>query len=447
MKRSYALICVLAAACAIKSPIGPTPDGGDAGQPDAGQDGGPPSGADGGLSAATACTVLNARRCEALVRCGLLAPTDSARRRCLANLQATWCGPTRWPARVQAGSLRYDAVQAQACADGFTTQACGDWRETPAACGRFLAPNAFPSQACFGGYAECTDGVCRGAGCPRSCLPKGALAEVCRETADCRTGLYCRLANLSTGVGQCVAYATTNQACDSVVRCAPGLSCYEARCVEPPLPGSACLERLCTDDAYCAGTADGGRCTSRLGPGASCTDDEQCQAGTICEEVTARCAPLKLSSAGSGCGPRQQCPAGTACLGGSGLDLGTCQSPKATGQACGSASECAPHLSCVAREPGAGTTCGPHIPAGGACVDDADCELFAVCKSGTCLGLPLTGESCTNTLRCLVGPCAGNLDAGVRCLEPYGPGTLCKADGDCAGDGCLAGKCLPACAP
>src|SRR6187431_2375741 len=73
------------------------PDSGfDAGVGDGGVGGGPQN--DGGLPLASACTVLNARRCEYLQRCGLI--SEPAVRDCLAWQQATSCGPTKWQARV-----------------------------------------------------------------------------------------------------------------------------------------------------------------------------------------------------------------------------------------------------------------------------------------------------------------------------------------------------------
>ena len=48
-----------------------------------------------------------------------------------------------------------------------------------------------------------------------------------------------------------------SRSCDSAERCAPGLACFEGKCVQPPLPGFGCLERLCTDDAFCALGTDG----------------------------------------------------------------------------------------------------------------------------------------------------------------------------------------------
>ena len=79
---------------------GPQPpdSGGDSGLDggtDAGSDGGIP-GSDGGLPARGACTVLDARRCELLARCGLIASTEAAMRSCISFFTATWCGPTKW---------------------------------------------------------------------------------------------------------------------------------------------------------------------------------------------------------------------------------------------------------------------------------------------------------------------------------------------------------------
>lgn len=425
---------------------GTTSAGGGSSSSGGGSGGG--SATDAGLPLLQACTVLNTRRCEALVRCGLLASTEAARRRCLAVMQSSWCGPSLWPSRVATSppTLRYDGVQAQACAEALRTRACSDWQDLPPACARITTAAASTTQACYGD-GECTDGVCRGAGCPRTCQAKGGLGEVCRTADDCRTGNYCRLANLATGVGQCVAYGQPMAACDSVERCAPGLACFEGKCVQPPLPGFSCLERLCTDDAFCALAADGGTCTPRLGPGASCTDDEQCQSGLLCEDVTRVCSSVRLSAPQSACGPRQVCPPGTACIGGGPTTTGMCRPAKQLDERCAQASECAPQFACFARDGGAAASCGPRAAAGDTCVDDVDCELYTVCRSGTCLGLPLVGESCALTQRCLVGPCVAASDAGSSCQTAFGPGIACKTAADCASAQCLAGRCLPSCGP
>src|SRR5689334_15657660 len=64
----------------------------DAGVPVGTEDGGRPP-PDAGLPLKSACAVLNTTRCEYLQRCGLISPSNSAMRDCLAWQQATSCGP------------------------------------------------------------------------------------------------------------------------------------------------------------------------------------------------------------------------------------------------------------------------------------------------------------------------------------------------------------------
>lgn len=438
--------------CACAPFPGPGPDGGptaDAGGSDAGRDGGVDAGtADGGLALAQACTVLNARRCEALRRCGLIGPEDSATRACLAWLGATWCGPSRWPSRTNplVNTLRYDAVLAQACADALAQGACADLAELPAACTRFLLPNAYSRQACYDGYQECTEGVCRGAACPRSCQPRGLAGEVCRVDGDCRTGLFCRISNTAAGIGLCTAYGQSGATCDVQAPCLTGLACVGGTCILPPSAGQPCPALVCEDTAWCTTTPDGGFCAGKRNAGAPCTDDVQCLAGLLCDPLRALCEPLLLTQVQEPCSLRQACPAGTACLGATTAQLGACGAPRAEGEPCQASRECLAHLACIEASD-AGRVCGSRARNGSLCSDDRDCLVLSRCVQGVCVALPQTGEGCAAQGTCLWGPCLAQGDGGSTCVDPLGPGAACRTHQDCASEQCSAGRCLATCAP
>lgn len=451
-----ALVLVTVVVFAALAPLagcgqGPAPAdggaGGDGGRADAGRDGGADAGAaDAGLPLAQACTVLNARRCEYLRGCGLIAASVDATRDCLAWLTATWCGAPLWPARVAVGTLRYDGFEAQACAEGFAGRACAEYQSLPGACARIHAPNAYTRQDCYDGYSECTEGVCRGAACPRSCQPRGAAGEVCRLDGDCRTGLFCRISNTAAGVGSCTAFGTSGSACDPQLPCATYLACIGGSCQFPPAAGSACPGLVCDASAWCRATPDGGVCAAKSAEGGACSDDVQCFAGQLCDPIRATCQPRDLLQSGSPCSSRQRCPAGTVCLGASASALGSCVRPLVEGDGCAQSSECAPHLSCIPAGDG-GRLCGGRAQAGTACSYDRDCLVLSRCRLGTCVDLPATGESCAASQECLWGPCSLQADAGAICVERLGPGALCQVDVDCASQKCIAGRCLAACAP
>ncbi len=438
---------MLLASCVVLPPIAP-----DSGHPDASTDAGPIDGgaggggqSDGGLPLKSACTVLNARRCEYLQRCGLI--STAAVRDCLAWQQATSCGPSKWQARVEApiSTLRYDAQLAQICAETWATRKCSDYATEPGACGsRFLLPNAY--LACYDGYKECASGVCRGAACPRSCQPLGAAGDVCRDNPDCKSGLYCRVTTLATGSGLCTAYGQVTHVCDVDQPCASGLLCSAGKCVQPPAANQACLGGSCDESAWCLSGSDGGQCKPRMGLGAGCTDDVQCLSTLLCEVLTGQCVPRMLTTAGAVCGLRQICPQGTVCLRATATALGECQSPLDGGSACMSSNDCQGHLACIGLDGGLALGCGPRQPDGMRCTENRDCQLLSICRQQTCVRLPTTSDSCTQAQSCLFGPCVAT-DAGATCTEPFGPGVLCTRDSDCSSSRCVTGKCLPSCTP
>jgi hypothetical protein len=446
-------VVLLLAACGSVKPGGAdsgagggTGGGGSAGAPGGGTGGGS-FGADGGLPLALACQTLVARRCDYLVRCQLLGDAEASRRDCAAWLGATWCGPSKWPSRVGSpvATLKYDSSLAQACADAFQSRSCNEWKDVPLACERFLLPNVLMGQGCYGGYTECIEGVCRGASCPRTCQSRGAVGGVCTLTADCVNGLYCRRTPGITGLGQCATYGTTGLSCSGTEPCGPGLSCVAGKCVSPPVAGSPCLGSVCDESAFCVAGADGGLCAPRRVAGAACSDDVQCQSALLCDPVSSTCVAKILSQAGAVCSLRQECPPGTVCGGASAQVNGTCQNPSAGGGACSNSTDCQASLRCGQAD--GGKVCGPRLSSGISCADDRDCQELNVCLSSSCTRLPLTGESCEVTKKCLFGPCVGVGDGGSVCGAPGGPGAPCQSEGDCASGRCASGQCLTDCAP
>ncbi len=445
-------LCGLLVACTGSGPVPPN-DGGAGGGGGGVSDGGGGTGggsSDAGLALKSACTVLNSRRCEYLSRCALISATVPAVRDCLAWLQATSCGPTKWQARVEPplGTLRYDPLAAQLCAEGWASRACSDYGTEPSACNRFLLPNAFNAQACYDGYLECTESnqACRGAACPRSCQPLGASGEVCRDTVDCKKGLYCRLTNPATGVGACTSPGLLNALCDVDQPCGAALVCSGGKCASPPVSGQPCLGATCDVLSWCHSTPDGGACEDRKDAGVSCTDDVQCQSSLLCEVLSNQCVRQQLTQTGAPCGLRQSCPIATVCLGATATALGQCQAPRPAGESCVSSNDCQSHLACVSLDGGLVLGCGPRQLAGQRCTEDRDCQLLSVCRQQTCARLPATGESCAATQACVFGPCVSS-DAGTICSEPFGPGALCAKDSDCSSARCVTGKCLPSCTP
>ncbi|MFZ5443852.1 MAG: Dickkopf N-terminal cysteine-rich domain-containing protein [Myxococcota bacterium] len=444
MKRTVTIAVITLAACNYA----PFLSDHDAGPRDAGvgtfPDAGPP--ADGGLSTTEACRALNTARCAYLARCGLIDPAAMSHEACVAAFEASWCGPATWPPHVAAGALRYDGVKAVSCAEAFATQACAEWETLPDSCTSFLKPRAQLGQPCYDGYTECTDGVCRGSTCPRTCQPRALLDELCTRDADCRTGLFCRFASLIATSGTCTAYSGVGGSCDGANRCLDGLRCVALQCQPLPTAGLPCLDGLCSEQAFCdVRAADGGLCSVRKQNGALCAGDE-CEAELFCEPITSRCQPLLLSS-GDTCTLQQQCPDGQVCVGATPTMPGVCGAPLQAGEACVSSHDCEAHLACLGGD--GGLSCQRRLAPDGGCKAASDCQASATCLGGRCAELPLPGESCAETRACRWGLCreVASSDGGAVCGALLSAGQPCQWGGQCASGTCERGACVARCVP
>lgn len=397
-----------------------------------------------------ACEVLNAQRCTRWTHCGVVENNQNAYRACLAFLNSTWCGPTRWTPRAQASpaTLSYDPVKGQQCAEALRTQACSQWALEPAPCtaGQMLRPNATLGRACFGGpYNECAEGVCRGATCPRSCALPGTAGQVCNRITDCASGLYCLFS--ANGVGQCKAYGAMNQACDVDRRCAESLTCLDGTCQPLPLSGQRCLNGLCDAFAYCVSDVDGGTCVNKKAVNALCSDDSQCATDLLCDGLSQTCQPQRVNMLGASCSLEQTCRVGPACIGATLSKAGTCRAYLGLNEACLRSQECTNDLACVSADGGPERQCAPRAQETDVCLSNRDCGALATCLQGECTALPLPGQACSNTRACLWGPCVSVNDGGFVCVERLGPGANCVRDADCSSERCFNGRCLAACAP
>lgn len=438
------LALALFAGCGFAPPITPH----DSGHVDSGvtvpSDGGS-NRVDGGLAIVEACALLNQRRCDFLARCGLIPSGRQAHTECARQLEVSWCGPLTWPAHVAKGTLKYDALRAETCAQAFLTQECAEWTVLPDSCTRFLLPRVPLGADCYDGYVECADGVCRGSSCPRTCQPRALLGEVCTVTADCRSGLYCGFPPFLSSVGQCTGYGNVGAACSEAVLCAMGLECVDDQCRALPPAGSACLLGQCSDSNYCDGALDGGLCVQRRGEGEACTED-QCQAGLVCDPLSAACVKRTLSS-GDRCSLAQRCPPGETCLGATAQTAGLCDRPRAEHEDCQAHRDCEAHLACLGAD--GGSTCQRRLMTGGPCLGVQSCMTGTTCLGGACTPLPLPGESCAATRACRWGLCRelANSDGGAVCGALLSAGQPCARGEECASGSCVNGACVARCVP
>lgn len=420
----------------------------DAGRPDSGveptTDGG--TRVDGGISYVDACRNLNLNRCAYFIRCGLVEDTMDGREACVRQLEATWCGPLTWPPHVLAGALRFDPVKAETCGTAFATWSCAEFQALPDSCLTFLRPRAALNEPCFDGYTECTEGVCRGTVCPRTCQARGFSGESCSSDGECRQSLYCRRPQLMPSVGMCTPLGSAGSACEVDAECLIGLECLNQQCRLLPSSGEACLSGRCADSAYCDPLAsDAGVCVTRRGEMATCDGDE-CQSVLVCDVLSQRCLRREVGS-GDICSPSQTCPTNETCLGVSANDAGTCGAPLAVGEPCISHRDCQTHLACRA-DGDAGLACRPRAMAGASCATSRDCFTSATCLQGVCQQRPLPSEPCNDTLACRWGLCreSTSMDGGV-CGSLLSAGTPCRTNDQCASNICAAGTCIGRCLP
>ena len=277
-----------------------------------------------------------------------------------------------WGTGVAAGTMSFDATNADACVSALQSIAC-DADALPAICSGVLVGLVQSGGACnlarqLALFSDCQEGTACLAGanaCQGTCTPRGPLDQPC-TSVPCVAGTTCDFAT-----NTCAPKGALNDACGAagIAVCGPGLYCSDS------LGSGTCAAQQATGSCYVAS----------LQP--ACAPPAQCN------------APLSLNGT---CGPPPKpgdpCTVGDyAC----GTDLrcgadGTCQADSSFGQPClvnGDGEE----LLCIAgscdtTNPSAGLGTGTckAIPAGGYCALDADCGPNALCAPGGAYGLICT---------------------------------------------------------
>lgn len=424
----------------IKPPITPDAGKGDSGTPfDAGVR------SDAGLPLAEACTALNLNRCAYFIRCGLVEDSMAGRDACVRELEATWCGPLTWPPHVIAGGLKFDPVKAETCATAFATWSCAEYASLPPSCESIVKPRQALGEPCYDGFTECTEGVCKGATCPRTCQARGLAQAPCTTDGDCRTGLFCRVSPFNPVNGECAAFGSTGAPCQADRECLIGLHCVEQFCRVLPNAGEPCLNGACTDSAYCDATrVDGGTCLARKGETAPC-DGDQCQSVLECDPIDHLCLRDEVNS-GDPCSAAQTCPTGETCLHDDAQTKGTCGAPGDVGATCISHDDCLAHLACLGGD--GGLSCQPRRVSGSACTDARECFDTAVCANGKCVERGLPMQECSSDVPCRWGLCHDDGDGGVGvCGSLLGAGLSCSSGAECASGLCDNGTCIGRCLP
>jgi Dickkopf N-terminal cysteine-rich region len=391
-----------------------------------------------GLPFDRACRQLIDARCAFLARCGLLNEDSASLELCQQQLTHQWCGASTWPARVQAGTLKYDPVLAAACNADFATAACGPLEFEPPSCQQFLKPAALPLQLCFGGpYQECVEGICRGASCPQQCQSPGVLGDSCASNADCASGLSCEKLQPGGTIGQCRPIATVNQDC-SRASCAEGLYCVGGTCLPLPAAGEACLSGQCGAGAFCDTSMPKATCRPKRLKDDPCSSVFECATPLLCAE--GRCEPA-VRQLGERCPAPLSCAAGLRCLSLPNQPAPVCTQPGALSTPCTEDAQCEETLQCAPS-----MTCERKRRPGAGCSASVQCESFARCLGGQCRLLLLEGATCTQNEACASGFCLLHLKEG-RCFEPAPAGAGCTRDAECQTKQCDNGTCASVCAP
>lgn len=203
-------------------------------------------------------------------------------------------------------------------------------------------------------------------------------------------------------------------------------NCSYGKCLTPKKKGEYCSSSL---DSDCEGDLICGRKT------AGEADQYQyicCKGGTWIEfggllgfDPKDYCYDMED---GSTCWSDAMCKSGQCSGNNSGLQKGTCITPKAAGESCETTrdSDCAGDLMCARKT-----------------ASDDDEENYICCDGGTfgsndfCYNMP-DGSSCWSDAMCESGQCSGNNGGGNRgtCISPKEEGESCPTtrDSDCTGD-------------
>ncbi len=415
----------------LTGPVGiVNPDGGSASAKDAGM----PS----GLSIAQACQTLIEARCDALTRCGALGFDLQSKQLCQKRFADTWCGPSTWPAKVAAQTLKYDGAAAASCAQAFAQVQCSEVFDEPRACGIFLRPAVLLGQPCYpGSLNECLEGVCRGASCPQQCQLKGKFGETCASSADCEAGFSCEKIDQIGDIGQCRPYAAAKEPC-SRASCRAGLLCIGGLCEAPPVIGAPCFAGKCGEQAFCQSAADSGVCAALGDVNARCAKSDECRDGLVC--AAGQCSSA-IAGLGEGCRAPQQCLPPFVCRQSGNVNAPRCEVASALSEPCSLDADCEDPLQCDVTG-----TCQKRRAVAASCTSSTQCDALATCTQGVCQPLGLVGAKCSSKTQCLSLVCRA--DGKQAVCQPLGTAqAVCEEDGECESGRCAQGTCAAICKP
>lgn len=299
------------------------------------------AGCGGGESGLTADTyddrVLDAM-CQTLVECDRFEDVET----CVAAMGDTGFNGSfaTIAARVEAGTIQFDAAQAEQCLEAIESQGC-TWAEAvraPIACGRVYNGTLGAGEPCVSEH-ECTGGACEFSGCgPGTACCVGTCASAnpqpiggpCFSDVECSEGLFCPI--VGPAADTCQSLGRDGDECWDVFGCERGLLCM----------------------GFDPSTDTAGSCAVPPGTGEACSTDELVPCNNLdetCDPVSTTCVPL--AAVGEPCVIDEDCVAEAACRD------DACEMKGRAGDPCsgdGTFPPCQDFLSC------AGGQCAPPPP-------------------------------------------------------------------------------------
>lgn len=259
--------------------------------------------------------------CKNLVRCGVVKSVDTCQNASLGGYEFSLHVSATTLAVFDGGKAKFDGGKAQACVDAIAAASCDLTDEVqrglsllpdlvlPEACGQVATGTLHAGDACTAS-PECISQGCRIPRCNMACCSGtcvGDTAPVIAKAGESCQGARCASGTFCNGA-VCTALKAAGATCTGFDECDYGLACIVSgttgTCIKLPHTGDACTD-FCTDfgsicdptskkcvsvvlggDA-CLGqgdasncsavySCDGGRCSSGLALGATCTVDDRC---------------------------------------------------------------------------------------------------------------------------------------------------------------------------
>lgn len=325
------------------------------------------------------------------IRCGFYASSYVSGPTSLGNLE-------QYEAADRAaadGRLVFDPARAAQCLAAMASQPCIE-RDQPLVCASVIVGRVPEGGDCYLSTECATGGRCLGNTCPLKCLSLSQEGEFATSARPCGPGLRSDASGVCTpvivrGEGEdCLVADGGLPACDRNLVCrrsSPSL----AVCSRPIAAGGPCTSgdiceegTVCVTNACLRYSAIGAPCVPLVRSGAF-----RCQIGLRCVATT----PTSTGTCqlpgpmGATCADDEDCQAGLVCLGANfnpGMErLGTCDTPTMIGLACSSDAECGPGNACDALQLGSGRECYTLRLLNEPCGPE-QCSSPYVCRLGRC---------------------------------------------------------------